>query len=500
VNHRLLIFVAVSALLPLAACSRSGEESGTTVEAVDVSMGMPVTTSSEDAKSHFLLGLHALDMTRPDDARPHFEQAVAADPDFAIGYLLLANASNSLAEFQRNLALAGEHAASASEAERLVIEIAQKDFDDDVEGELAAARRLVEVIPESPRAWMELATVQSGNGDEQGARESLQRATQAAPDFAPAYMALAISYTVEPRDLAQAQTAAARAVELEPDEAVTHDLLGDALRVQGQLEEAAQEYTRTAELDPETGNGFQQRGHVHTFLGNYDQARADYDSAIEIEQGKNSAAAFRVYRALVSVHEGNPTAAVDELGRLAMEIDGMGIPEPLGQKIFTQFTIFDIAVHAGLMAQAETARGELDVFLDEQTARVGTEAARRNTAATKAILDGRLAAANGDFATATAKANEAMTIMEPSADPQKNEPAHALLGLVALKQANFGEAATHFEQADPDDIYVTFLHAQALEGAGDAEGAGAGYQKVANFYFNSPGLALVRKDAIAAAQ
>ncbi len=500
--YRPLFLAALVALGPLAACQRQSgsEESGAAEEAVDVSMGMPVTTSSEEARNHFMLGAHASDMGRPDDARPHFEQAVAADPTFAIAYLQLAFVSQSTADFQRNLALAGEHAPSASEAEQLSIEVTQKGFEGDAEGQLQAARRLTEVAGESPRAWMRLAGVQSGNGDEAGARESLRKAIELAPDFAGAQLALANSYLAEPRDLAQAQTAAARAVELEPDEAVPHDILGDAYRAQGQLEQAAQEYTRTAELNPDAGDGYQQRGHVHSLLGNYDQARSDYDAAIEIEKGTNTAAAFGVYRALVNVHEGNPQAAIDELKQLDEAVDGMGIPDPRGQKTFVNFTIFEIATHSGLMEPARAARAELGTLLQEQATEVGNEAARRNVAATEAILDGRLAAAGGDYARAIAKANEAMTIMEPSNDPQKNENAHALLGLVALKQGKNDEAIAHFGQADPNDIYVTFLRAQALEGAGKTAEAKAEYQRVADYNFNATGLALVRRDAIAKVQ
>ncbi len=92
-----------------------------------------------------------------------------------------------------------------------------------------------------------------------------------------------------------------------------------------------------------------------------------------------------------------------------------------------------------------------------------------------------------------------MTIVEPSTDPEKNEPAHALLGYTHLWQGNYDEAVTHFEQANPNNIYVNYHHALALEGAGRQEEAEQLFQKVANWNFNSASLALVRADAIAKA-
>lgn len=492
--------VALFLVLPLVACEseQTGDEGATTETPAAAAEEMPITTASEEALAHYEAGRRALDMGRPDEARAHFEQGVATDSEFAMGYFGLASAANSLESFKENLDLATEYAAGASEAERLRIEEMRADFENDVEAQMAAATRLTEIAPKSPRAWMTLASVQSDMGDEEAARESLEKAIELDPEFAPAHMVLGNSYLfVEPVDPSQARTHMERAVELEPDEAITHDLLGDAYRAQGMLEEAATEYGRTAELDEDSGNGFQQRGHVHSFLGNYEEARADYDAAIEIERGKNAAASFAVYRALVSVHEGSPGAAVDELEALADEIDGMGIPDPRGLKIFALDTAVQIALHAGMPDRAEAALERRNALLVEQAAAAGTAAAERNVAAAKALGRGWLAARRENHDAALAAAEEARTALEPGNEPDRFEPVHALIGFVRLQQENYEEAVRHHEQANPDDIYAVYHHAMALEGAGRNEEANALYRKVADWRFNSPGLALVRADASA---
>src|SRR5438034_11385510 len=60
----------------------------------------PITTSSAEARAHFLLGLREFDLGRLIDANVHFKAAVAADPDFAFAYLNVANTANSLDEFK----------------------------------------------------------------------------------------------------------------------------------------------------------------------------------------------------------------------------------------------------------------------------------------------------------------------------------------------------------------------------------------------------------------
>lgn len=494
--------IAVLFSLPLAACAPEPEGGQVQMAAAsaNVVMALPVSTSSAEALDHFMRGQRALDMGRPLDALPHFEQATAADPNFCLAYLNLANAATSLESFQMNLERAAANAEGASEAERLLVEFTQKGFDNDVEAQLQVARRLVEVQPESPRAWMTLANVQSAMGDETEARTTMLKVAELSPSFALAHMALGNSYMfVEPRDLAKAQEHMERAVELEPNEAAPHDLLGDAYRARGELEMAAEEYTRTAELDPTSGNGLQQRGHVHSFLGNYEQARADYDAAIEIAEEGNTKVSFAVFRALVHVHEGNPGGAVDELNELIGKVDAMGIAEPTGLKIFALNGVVQIALHQEMFDVAEQAIGQLDALVMRQAMQIGSESADRNARAAVVLGEGNLAARKGDHATATAKANEYMSIVEPNTNPLKNEPAHALLAYVSLLQGNYDEAIAHYEQATQNDPYVNYYHALALEGAGRNEEAKALFQKVANYNFNNAGLALVRKDAMARA-
>lgn len=489
----LTLFCAVLAYPPQA----EAQEQQIEMASADVVMVMPVTTESAEALNSYMLGRRALDMGRPDDARPHLQEAVATDPNFALAYLDLAQAATSLEMFKRNLDLAKQHAEGATEAEQLLIEFAVQDFENDVKAQLETAQQLVELQPESPRAWMTLASAQSSAGDVEAARTSWSKGLDVSPRFTPAHMALANSYLfVEPRDLATALEHMEEAVRLEPNEAVPHDLLGDVYRAQGQLEKAADEYTRVTELDPEAGNGFQQRAHVHSFLGNFDQARADYDAAIALEEG-NAKASFRVWRALIHVHAGDPQAAIDELDQLVDDIDGMDIPEPTGAKIFALDNVFQIALHHEMIDAAERAMERRNDLVMQQAEQAGVQSALREARASSALYEGFLSARNGDHETAVEKAEEYRKIMEPSTDPEKDEPANALLGYTELLQENYEEAVAHYEKADANNIYVNYHHALALEGAGQQEEAEELFQKVADWNFNSADLALVKKDAAA---
>src|SRR5258707_7819446 len=126
---RPLLAVAAASLLSSCGASPSPRPPSTTRDLAALDsvtsniMGTPVTTASADARNHFLQGQRELDLGRQIDAHAHFQAAVAADTGFALAYLNVANTGNSLAEFNTNLALAEQHSAGVSDAERILIQM-----------------------------------------------------------------------------------------------------------------------------------------------------------------------------------------------------------------------------------------------------------------------------------------------------------------------------------------------------------------------------------------
>src|SRR5216110_4136404 len=305
----------------------------------------PITTSSAEARAHFLEGLREFDLGRLIDANTHFKAAIAADPDFAFGYLNVANTANSLAEFRSNLALAEQHAAGASEAERLQIQMVRKGFDQDLAGQLALGQQLVQKYPGSPRAWLALAGVQGGLNRNDEARASIAKALALAPRMFVAHTTLGLSYVFgEPRDFDKALQHVQQAEKLAPDEPGAHTSLGDVYRAQRNLDKAREEYARGHQLNPRDAVLLVKRGHANTLLGDYAAARADYDSAIA-EGRANEKAAYAPFRAYVSAYAGEPGAAIDELNRLVAAVDGMGVPDPKTAKVAALTNVAVIATH-----------------------------------------------------------------------------------------------------------------------------------------------------------
>ena len=485
----------------LAGCvgEQAKEPEAESAAAPAVVMTLLMTTQSDDASARYLAGLQAADMGRLVAAREHFDAAIAADGQFALAHLGRASSAVSLKGFAAHLQHAADMAGDASAEEQALIGAAKAAFDNDLEGSLEKARELTELAPKSPRAWLRLAASQAALGYYEDQRTSATKALELSPGFVPALSTLGNSFIFnDPKDFAKSEEYMQRIVEAAPDEPNSYDLLGDAHRAQLNLEDAAAAYTRAAELNPETGLPLQQRGHVNSFLGNYDQARADYQAAMDMSTDDQKAL-FAVWKALVSVHAGDSEAGIAELEELYTAIDGMDLEDKRGFKVNALNNVGTIATHHGMTEAARSALDRCAPLMMEQADEVGTDEFRRGQMATIAYFEGMLAARSGDYETAAAKADEFMEHIEPDANPRKNEPAHEVMGLSSLLQGNYEEAVEHYEQTNPGDVYAKYHLGLAYEGAGRTEEAQAIFDEVANNNFNFAGYALIRKEALAKA-
>lgn len=495
-----LVLLAPLAALPLlVGCQATDESVESSADQAEIVMSLPVSTESDDARAHFEAGLSAADMGRGNEANEHFELAAEADPDFAQAYLRVAFSSASTEEFTSNLAKAVELMDYASPAEKLLIEIAQKGFENDIEGQLQRAHELVGIAPESPRAWLTLAGIEAGLNDATGSRESLAKSIELAPGFAAAHMQAGNNYLfVEPKDFTKAEEHFQAAADLAPNEANPFDLLGDVHRAQGNIEAAYDDYTRAAQLAPNNGSPLQQRGHVNSFLHNFDEARADYTRSMELEtaRGNNNAPFYASFRAYVNLHEGNPTKAIAEFTELLEGADESGYEGVTDIKINWLTNIAQIAMYSGAFDVAESALVERAALMRQRAADTGSEQFTRGQERGILYFDAMLAARRGDAETAKAKAAEFGTLAEMDQNPRGMEPVHQILGITEYFQGNHAAAAEHLAQGAPGNVYMKFYRAKALEGAGMAEMAQALMDEIAVWNFNGVGFALIRNDVL----
>lgn len=454
-----------------------------------------IGTSSTIARDEFYQGLRDLDAERFIVARNHFNSAVAADPSFALGQLYAALIGASLADYKTHLDAAARAIDGAKQAEQLLIRAELKNADNDVAGQIDIAEEAVQNAPDNPRLYLYLAGALFNGNKRAESRETLERATQVDPSYPQAWIQLGNSYLVNsPQDLSKAEAYIRKAVALQPNEAVVHDYMGDVYRAENKLPEARVEYTRMAELAPDRGEGFQQRGHVNSFLGNFDEARADYDRAIALSDATLKPQ-YATFKALVSVYANDPAAAESELEGVANSVDP-NLSNARGAQLFALASEARIALHNRHFDVAERAIDRLREINRQQAAEEGrSDAFRRNAEANIAYWEGMLAARRGNYLVARAKAKDIMTILAPDQSPRKNEPAHELLALTDFLQGNFQSAADHYAEANPDDVYLWYYRGLALEASGHKAEAKEFFKRAAGWNFNGANTALVKNDA-----
>ncbi len=482
-------------LTAIAGCRPAHDTAPTAPEIQEI----PITTASAEALADFEHGRELMDVGRRQEANAMFEAAAAKDPDFAYAYVYIASTAQSWQEFNDNHRLAAAHAAGKSEGERLLVEILGTIFDNDAERRIELAQTLVESYPRSPRAWLVLAGTQSDLNQHEATRESMKQALELDPDFKAARVMIWASYLFhEPKDYTRAERAMLACLELDPQEAKLHENLGDVYRAMQQLERAGELYARAAELDPGLSVPLIKLGHVGSFLGDFEQARAAYDRGLAVAREQNRIT-YANYRAFAHLHAGEPRSALDELAGLIARADTTDIPEDqvAGAKTFTLTNQATIALFHGFLDDAEAILADLGTVMRANAERVGAAEFARQQEANLLLWQARLAARRGDYQAAVTRAEEHRELLEGENNPRRFEGYHGVLGLVELLQGNHAQAAEQIRQSDLGDMYVKYHLALAEEGAGNADEARRLFQEVSEWQFNFVGIALVRKDALA---
>lgn len=502
---RISTALAVTAsFLLVAACGQSQDDAadGDTAAAITPGPAVPFPASSESdpALAKYAAGWAAWDVQRFNEANEYFLEAAAADRSFAMAHLMAALSAPSTERFASNLRNAADNVAGATEGEKLLVSAYQKALDGDQEGQIAAIREALERHPNASQIWVLLGFALNNVNDAEGSREAFARSIELDPTLVNPHMLLGNSYLFQdPKDYVRAEKLIKQAVELAPDEPAPYDFMGDLHRAQGRLEAAYDDYTRAAELAPNLGAPLQQRGHVNSFLGNFDEARSDYtrSAEIETERGTNNGPFFLVFRAYVSIHEGLPESAIDELVGLSESADTWDMDGVADLKANALSSAALVAIHYGMSDTAQDVIDEMAEVLRAQAEDVGTEGFRDAQEATISYWQGMLAARMGDAAAASEAAAEFETHVASSNNPRKLERMHEILGMSAYQAGDFDAAVEHLSKGDHlNNMYTKYHLALAQEGAGNADEANVLLGELAVWNFNGPGYALTRADVL----
>ncbi|MDX1418725.1 MAG: DUF4440 domain-containing protein [Rubricoccaceae bacterium] len=207
---------------------------------------VPVTTDSDEARVHYVQGVHATGFVSFDRARAHLDAAIEADPDFAMAHLYRAVLSPA---DQRDEHLRRAQAASASEAERHFVEAYAANLADDHDREAELFTTLAERYPDDPMPMFWWANTENNRGNRAEAVAAARRSLAADPSFAPAYNLIGYAEMAAGNDAA-AEEAFRAQVRLAPDEPNPYDSYGEFLMNHDRLDEAEAQFEMALAKDP----------------------------------------------------------------------------------------------------------------------------------------------------------------------------------------------------------------------------------------------------------
>lgn len=422
---------------------------------------IPVTTASADARSAYLTGRDLTERLRGQEARAHFEKAVAVDPGFAVAWLGLANTQASAQEFFAKLDKAVALADQVSAGERLMILGADAGGKGDTATQIKLYEELVQTYPQDERALVLLGNVHFGTQAYRDAIALYERAAQIAPGFSQIYNQLGYSYRFL-GEMSKAEAAFKKYTEVLPDDPNPWDSYAELLLKLGRFEESIAMYRKALAVRSDFVNS---RYGIATCLdlqGKGAKARKELDRALveAADDGQRRAALFA--KTVSYVFEGDFKAAQAEMGRqlaLAEQTrDALGMAGDL-------VAMGDIALAAGDVAAAE---GHYQKAIDTVDAAPNVAAANKQNQRRFAIYNrAKVALAKGDLAAAKQASEALAQAVADSGNPLQRRLAHEVAGRVALAGQQWDTAIAELEAANQLNPFNRYRLSEAYAGKGD---------------------------------
>ena len=433
-----------------------------------------ISTTSEEARAEFLKGRQLAENLRLEDSRAHFRQAIAKDPDFAIAHLNLANSSPTGTEFFEHLGHAVKLADKASPGERLVIRGAEAGANGNPAGQLELYRKLVADYPKDERAHFLLGGAYFGRQEYDKAIAAYNRATDIAPDFAPAYNIVGYAYRSAGR-YGEAEQAFKKYIRLIPDDPNPYDSYAELLMKMGRFDESIAQYRKALEVNPQFAPSRIGIASNLMFQGKYDASRAEarklYDGARN--DGEKRAAMFA--NTVAYIDEGKTDLALAELekqyalGKETGDAAGMS-----GDATFMGNVLLETGKPAEALKRFDQAVEVVSGSDLSPEVKENNKLFHRYNAA-------RVAIASGDLAKAK---SENQAFMQ-AADAKKNlfqiRLGHEVAAMISLAEKNWDGALSHLAEANLQDPYNLYRQGLAYEGKGEQAKAREMYAKAVGF-------------------
>jgi tetratricopeptide (TPR) repeat protein len=411
---------------------------------------MPITTSSAKARALYYKGIQDYENLYLERCNDDWRSAVQEDPNLAVAWAWIAFNSSNPAEVSAARAKAKALEPKLSPGEQLMVSWIVKVQEGDMIAGISAMNDMLEMFPKDKHLfylsgnWLLLE-----NGDEQSLR-IMQKALALDKNFPPALNDIAY---VEARDwqFAKAFAAMDRYVALLPNEPNPNDSYGELLRMAGNFEGSLQHYRAALKIDPDFVTSQLGLGDTYALMGNQEQARIEYDKAIQFAHNEADRLSYTIQKAMTYVREGQ----FAEADKLFLDIaktahaKEQNLQEAQAYRSLAEYQADDKSALKYLQ-QAEEALGDKALSMNDKDEEKSIILRNRTIRASR----------SGDAALADTSLKQLESMASVSRDKTVQSSYNGAAGTLLMDQKKFSEAISLLEE-DRDNPFTMELLVQA---------------------------------------
>lgn len=450
---------------------------------------IPITTSSQDARQKYIEGRDQIENVQVDKARPLFEEAIKADPNFALGYLGLFLSGGNFTANKQNIEKAVSLMDKASEGEKLLITFYKDQFDGNIAKQKKDLEQLQSMFPDNKRVELIAGTFeQFVNQDYDAAIRHYQKAIKTDPNYAPAYNIMGYAYS-DKNDFSKAEEAFKKYISLNPNSPNPYDSYAELLLRNGRYDASIEQYNKALDIDPVFVSSIEGLGNNYLFKGDFAKAHEFYQSLYDkapTPLGKFNA----LYdQAAAYVREGNINDALSSLDKRASLAESEGsIPTVINSHELQGLILAENGKPDDAMKHFDMASEKIESssLSDQQKENLMNQAKLDKLYGM--VAAGKLDAANNELQSKD-------QVVGSSGNPQNEKRYESVMGLLAFKQNKYDEAIQHFSKADNANPINWYYTAVAYQKKGDNQKAAQLMDKIKQSNQNSVELAIANNHA-----
>lgn len=435
---------------------------------------IPITTSSEEARKEFLTGRDLSERLLAQESLPHFDKALALDPEFASAELARAVSSPTTKEFFEHQKKAVSLASKASNGEKLLIMANEAGANGVTEIQKEYLDQLVAAYPNDERAQFTLGNYYFAQQELDEALAHYKKATEIAPSYSQVYNLLGYCYR-QKGDYANSEESFKKYVQLIPNDPNPYDSYAELLLKMGRYDESIAQYRKALSIDSHFNPSRFGISADYMYSGKPQEAAAELQTMAEQARNDGELRTALFGMAVLASDQGKFDQAVAAIDK------EFAVAEKKGD---TASMAADVQARARILEQMQkfdAAAKEFDRSLQLVADSNLSQELKNNATLQHHFNAASVAIGKKDLAAAKSHAEEFRKGAEARKNDAQLKQAHELAGRIALAEKDNAKAITELEQANLQNPQNLYRLSQAYRGSGDAAKAQEYLKKAAEF-------------------